>query len=118
QTNEALLIKLRRTFREDTWTRRLHVETRQTKRAADQIQKREKPGEPVQLGPFDERRSITPNIRQHRRRNPKRHDISNRIELNTDLSSCFGESCDTAVEHVKQKCKADRDGSVVEVRCC
>src|SRR5215213_1559735 len=64
---------------------------------------------------FGQRRSVTPNVRQNSRRESEGHNIGNRIELNTNLSSRFCESRDTTVEHVKKERKTDRNGGVIEV---
>src|SRR5215213_2343222 len=118
QTDEAFLIDFRRTFSEDARARRLHVETRETKGAADQVHKREKPGETMKLAAFGESCSITPNVSEHGGCEPKRNDVSDRIELNTDLGCCLSESRNATVKHVKQERPADRDGSAVEVSSC
>src|SRR5215203_3024213 len=106
QSHKTLLINLRRAFRKDSWPRRLHVETRQSKCTADQVHERNKPRELMQMSSLLKRRSISPDIREHRRREAKSNYVSNRVELNTNLSGSFCESRDAAVEHVKQQSKS------------
>src|SRR5262245_58685856 len=69
----------------------------------------------MQLGPLDKSRSIAPDVSQHRGRDAKGNNVSNRIELNTDLGGCLCKSCDTTVEHIEQERKADRDRGIIEV---
>ncbi len=68
QADKALLVDFDGAFGKDPRSRGLNIKTRETKRAAHQVHKREKPRQAVQTAALFQRGAVAPNISEHCRR--------------------------------------------------